>query len=273
MPDREEFSTKPRSGASARARPTRVIPTDRINFAKQMELLRAYAAASTPDHRPVGLKDAAEVAGIHASNVSAANSFFLDCGLMTRPEGGGGLVPSEEVFAYAHANEWDPATAAQKLRPIVERTWFATALMPKLAFKAMEATAVVTVLGEAAAAGPDVKKQLGMLVDYLAAAGLVSVDGGVVKAIREREDAEAGRRLGKHEDAQRPAPKKDEEPPRRREAPVAPAPMHGSGIHLNIEIAIEARDLATWTPERVSAFFKGLADVMAAKSRMEGGAP
>src|SRR5437762_5574893 len=111
--------------ANGRTRPKKILPTDRINFSKQLDLLRAFAAASGPSGRTVTNNDVAVIVGLKASTVSLANPFFSDVGLLLRADGG--YTPSSAVVAFSRAFEWNRETASHKLATVISETWFAQA--------------------------------------------------------------------------------------------------------------------------------------------------
>src|SRR5438105_1524895 len=107
-----------------RSRPNRPLPTDRIAHAKQQEILRAYAVASEQNgNGPVTYKQVADLVKMHPVTPSLTTSFFTDIGLLFKA-GQQGFTPSQEVFAYAQAWQWNPATAPLKLQPAFSRAWF-----------------------------------------------------------------------------------------------------------------------------------------------------
>jgi hypothetical protein len=40
-------------------------------------------------------------------------------------------------------------------------------------------------------------------------------------------------------------------------------------VQFNISVKVDMTEFATWTPERIAAFFAGVAAVLAAKGKME----
>src|SRR5712692_5613409 len=136
--------SKPQS--AARSRPTRILPTSRIAFENQLNILRGYAAASGTSLKAVTNDEVAKVVGtITSSTISLSNAFFADNGLLIRNEQA--FVPSESVTAFARAWEWSPTTAGQKLAPVLQRTWFAELLFPLLRFQARPEEEVISELG------------------------------------------------------------------------------------------------------------------------------
>jgi hypothetical protein len=162
-------------------RPAKTLPTDRVGFDKQLSILRGYAAASGPEKKAVSNADVSKIVGIHAGSISNCNPFFGDAGLLIRD--GLKYRPSEEVFAYSSSYQWDQEKAALKLAPVIQSTWFAATLMPKLAFRSFTKDEAVTFLAEEAKASPEYKVHLELLLDYLKASGVVAIEGNMVATV------------------------------------------------------------------------------------------
>src|SRR4051794_13243797 len=103
QPTTTEAKPKP---ASKTARPTKILPTARIAFAKQLDILRAYAAASGPGNRMVNLREVSDIVKMASGTVTIANPFFVDMKFISRTEGLG-LTPSSAVMEFARAYEWN----------------------------------------------------------------------------------------------------------------------------------------------------------------------
>jgi hypothetical protein len=161
-----------------RKRPTRVLPTDRMAFQRQLDVLRAYAI-NGEGGKAVTNEQVATTVKIVPGTVSLCNPFLADVQLILRADGG--YMPSPEVIAFNHALGWDSETATHKLAPVLRRTWFADALIPKVRFRPIEEREAMTVLAEASVADRDHEAQLRMLLEYLAASGLIIRDGGMVR--------------------------------------------------------------------------------------------
>jgi hypothetical protein len=157
----------------------KILPTPRIAFGKQLDLLRAFAAASGPEKRPVGNADTSQFVGLSASTVSLANPFFADVGLIERV--GGGFVPSKEVVNFAQAFEWDADGASRELGPVFENSWFGSALLPRLGFASLPEKEALQIIDGAAEAGLKYKNHLRILLDYLEVAGLIQRQDGTVR--------------------------------------------------------------------------------------------
>lgn len=206
-------STKKRQPVRPSTR-QRTLPTARIAFAKQLDLLRAYANVGG-EGRPVTNEDVARIVGMAASTVSLANPFFADAGLVLRIEGG--YVPSPEVKSFARTYRWQGEDAARELAPALRRTWFAQILLPRLGYAPLSERDALAELDKEATAGPDYEPQLRMLLDFLEAAHLIMRNGEMV----EPGDADTH--------APRPI-----EPPE-REPEFRPSPPPATGRHPLIE--------------------------------------
>src|SRR5579883_1947387 len=146
-------------------RPTlqKTLPTDRINFGKQLDIIRAYAALGA-NGKPVTNADVGEMMKMQPSTVSLTNAFLSSIGLIIKAEGG--YVPAPEVISFLRANEWTPETAAHELSPKIQQSWFAEILLPKVAFSPISEDAALAKLSDAAQAGPIYRSQLRILLDY-----------------------------------------------------------------------------------------------------------
>ncbi len=170
-----EVTDNVENGKPSRARAGKVLPTDRVGFEKQLGVLRAFAAASGPERKAVSNEEVGAIVQMHKNTVSICNPFLVDIGLLAKE--GQKQKPSDEVFNYASAYEWDPDKAAAKLAPALRTKWFATALIPKLAFRPLSKEEAVSFLAEEARASRDFKPQLELLLEYLCAAGVINFDG------------------------------------------------------------------------------------------------
>lgn len=161
--------------------PTKRLPTPRIAFQRQLDLLRAYAASSPSGQTPATNEDVSGIVGLTKDTISLANAFFADVGFLTRSEGG--YVPSEEVRAFARVHPWKGDEAATELAPKLRDAWFGRALLPRLSYSPMSEADALAELAKAAHAGPNYRPQLETVLDYLAAARLVRREGGLVHGV------------------------------------------------------------------------------------------
>jgi hypothetical protein len=245
-----------------RARPTKVIPTERLTVKRQLDILRAFTAASGPSGKPVGNKEVAGILKIADTTVSLANNFFIETGLLVK--GANGFVPAPEVVSYSRAYEWNPANAALKLAPLFAKAWFAEALTPKLSFRPMEEAEVIDTLAEVSAAAPDYRANLKLLIEFMEATGLTQREGSMIKLARSTSDGTS------------PAPEQITSSEREL-GPVATRstvattftqPTEGV-VQFHVSVKVEMAEFANWKPDRISAFFAGIAQVLAAKAAIE----
>lgn len=245
-----------------KAKPTKPLPTDRIAYQKQIDILRAYAIATEANGgKPVTNNEVAGIVKMAASTLPHANSFFGEVGLLQRAEGG--YLPTPDVISFHRAYAWNPETAAHKLAPAVQATWFGQVLLPRLSFRPMDEAEAIAILAESSGATPEYKGQLGLLLSYLDTAGLIERDGGLVKANK---------------------PPISSQPSVAPSTPASPPPLSASetgavattfnraktpGVQFQINVDVDMKEFATWTPERITAFFKGVADVLSAKGAIE----
>jgi hypothetical protein len=264
----QEFTFSAEEGEEPRRtdskpKPTKIFPTDRIAFSRQLDLLRAYAAASAYGAAVVNNNQVADLVKLTGSTVSLANPFFADARFLQRADGG--YTPSAEVVSFARAYEWNPDAASHKLAPVVRDSWFAKALLPRLGFSDMDEAEAIAALAEAASAGLGYKNQLRVLLDYLESAGLIRRDGGRVHLIREGAVAT---------EAPKESPAVAIEPQPTKSPAVTTAfaqPMEGT-VQFHVSVRVDIAEFAGWQADRIAAFFNGIAQVLAAKGAIERGA-
>ncbi len=176
--------------AGKKQRPSKPLPTDRVNFQKQKDALNAYAVLNETKRAAVTTAEVGPVLKLNATTAGLMNTFFLDTGLLQKVEGG--FVPSDEVKAYALARQWEEDFPGHKLRPRIAETWFAQLLLPHLRLRSMEEKEALGLLSTTAGAEPKYRPQLLTLLDYLELAGLVEREGSLIRAAKfNREDAPA----------------------------------------------------------------------------------
>src|SRR5579883_519265 len=69
-----------------RPKPAKVLPSQRIAFDKQLDILRAYAAASGPSCTPVSSEQVSKIVGMAESSFPLVNPFFCDVGFIQKIE-------------------------------------------------------------------------------------------------------------------------------------------------------------------------------------------
>lgn len=258
---------KPEKTAEA-GKPNKALPTVRIAFAKQLDLLRAYAAASGPSARMVNLKDVAEIVQMSATTIPLANPFFVDVKFVIRTEGQG-MTPATELLDYAHAYEWDKDTAAYKLGPLLAKTWFWEALQPRLSYQELSDDQAVTLLAEKSTAGPSYKSQLRLILDYLEAAGLVRRENGMVKMVKGQTAASQPAAPSDSKTEQEPIETAKGTPLPRTAVATNFAQTKQGVVQFDISVHVDMAEFKGWQPARIAAFFNGIAQVLSAKGMVE----
>jgi hypothetical protein len=249
--------------AAAVSKPTKYLPTDRITFTRQLDILRAWAAASGPLAKTVTNNDVSEIVKMQASTISMANAFFSSVGFLVKNENG--FIPAPEVLAFLRNYEWSPESAPQKLAPLLLKSWFADALLNKLSFGAMSEDECIQNLADASAAGPDYRGQLKTLLDYLAAAGLIQRDGNLVKKGNSNMTAASA---AASNETPTPAKQESPTPDLSKTMPSLFGTTEGQ-VQFNIAVKVSMGEFANWQADRIAAFFSGIAQVLAAKAKVE----
>lgn len=166
-------------GKSSPAKPGQSLPSNRIAFEKQTDLIRAWGLASGNERKAVPNKTVADIAGMNEATSFQLNGFLQGVGFLTR--GDGGFVASSDVVAYATAAKWNDSSAPRKLAPTLRASWFGKVLVPRLGFRSLDEKQAMLDLAAAAGAGPEYRSQIKMCIDYLEFSGLLERDGGMLK--------------------------------------------------------------------------------------------
>jgi hypothetical protein len=226
----------------------------------QLAILRAFAAASGKDKRPVQNGDVADVAGINVSTVSSCNKFFADIKLI-EPQGRG-YVPAPAVFDFHRAWEWGPEKAAHALAPVIREAWVWTALAGRLSFKPLTEDEAVRVLADEVDAGPNCRQQLSLIIELLIAVGLVV-----------RDPNGSIRRAPNVDQPHPPHPAKEEHAQPRETAVspvVVPTANSANVMSLTMSITVPMDQISRLgDTKRVQEFFAEWANLVNAKTAIE----
>lgn len=173
-----DSNSDPAKQSQSVSKPKKILPTWRVGFDKQLGILRAFAAASGPEHKAVSNDEVGSIVAMHKNTVSICNPFFVDIGLFVKE--GQKHKPTEDAFNYAAAHDWSAETATLKLAPLMRKTWFAVTLIPKLAFRTLSKDEAIGFLADEAKAPKEYKPELEFLLEYLRVSGIVISDGASV---------------------------------------------------------------------------------------------
>ena len=198
------------------------------------------------------------------ATVSLANPFFTELGLLVRSDGG--LIPSREVMDYHRAYDWDPDTAAHKLAGRLRGSWFVQALTPKLQFSPLTQREAINTLADVSSAAPKFRLNLRLLLDYMEAAGFVERDGDVVKLAGQGRRAPVTPKVPS-ERAENARTRVATDPTTATVTEVT-QPTEGA-VEFQVAVKVAMAEFATWEPDRIRAFFGGIAQVLSAKATIE----
>ena len=173
-----------------------------------------------------------------ASTVAMANPFFASIGLLQRLDVGT-YIPSPDVIAFLAAFQWDPETAAHRLEIPFRQAWFGQALIPRIMYGSVSDDAAISTLAEASCAGPEHRKSLTFLLEFMEAAGIIDRAEGQVRLKEPAMAITAAAVPGLN-------------------APPDDTPIR---VQFHVNIQVDAKDLSSWTPEQIQALFRGIADL------------
>ncbi len=267
IPEKQHKQQNKKSTPRPAAKPGKILPTERINVQKQLDILRGFAAVSSNGTKAVSVDEVASVLKMASSSVALASAFLASIGLIVRTESGS-YTPSAEVVAFLRAFEWNKETASYKLGPLFRESWFGKALVPRLLIAPIEEDAAIETLAEAAPANTEYRKELRMLIEFMVAGGVVTREGNMVKLVaRDTTPGEASASINKPE-----TPTAEPVPLRRNPTTVMTAFDERPGsMSFNVSFHVDMAEFSSWQPERLQAFFRGIAEVLHAKANVEKG--
>lgn len=247
-------------------KPTKALPTDRIKLPKQLDVVRAFGVIYSQTGAPVTFEEAGAIASFKSSTASLMAAFVTQNGMLKRTEGG--LVPAGEVVEYARAFEWNTETAAHELAPLIKKCWFAESLMPKLKFGARSEDELVADLAKEVNAAPKYRDQLVMLLSLLESVGLTEREqDGSIKAASGVGGKPVEKVGPKKKDHPAVAPPQSVQATHVSTSFVKPTM---GVVQFNVNVNVDMAELSGWSADRLTAFFGGIAQVLAAKSGLEG---
>lgn len=254
--------------AKGRPRTSHPLPTDRIAYAKQLEVLRAFAVAAADNGGTASNPNVAELTKMSHHTVGLATPFFVDAGLLTRADRGR-FRPSEAVTEYSRAYQWSPDRAGANLAPIFRKSWFGQLILQRVAVTAREEDEILIALSSAAGATTEHRQQLAMVIEFAILSGIVARSGNQLVATTTAIPVPA---TESHETGAT-APAISERPKAGTHKPGVSTdfiqdPTEGY-VEFHVNVKVRTAEFATWRPERISAFFGGIAQVLAAKGRIE----
>lgn len=177
-------SAPPPSGRTqSKARPERPIPTDRLRFDNQLEVLKAVASLSGNSRRGVSAETMSAAIGLKGGT-GGLNSRFFRFVNWFESVGRGEYTASPGVLAYAQHINVDPeghVAAAAGMRAEMRRSWVWEVVGPLLeSGQPIREKALLLPLAQAAGA-QNHTAQLETIVEWLVWVGLVVRDGESIR--------------------------------------------------------------------------------------------
>lgn len=176
-------STPPGSGTGnpsrvQKQRADRSLPTDRMSFEKQVEVLRCIAQMSVK--RPVTAEDLSAAVGLKGNRGGLSNRFFVDSGwVVTAGRGGYAAAdPLQEYHRHLNVDPQDHHGARRYLANSARSSWYWEALEPMLEGGVRQTLALHTLSREAGA--NDHTHQLQLILEWLEWLGLIRREGDLV---------------------------------------------------------------------------------------------
>lgn len=173
--------------------PGTYLPTDRIRFDGQLNLLRAYATIGQKSTQAITNEQIAEFAHLKPETASLANPFFANLKLISWI--GGGYLPSDALRRYFRdVDEQRRPDPEQNLKPLFMETWFwreLAAALDNAHPQPIPIDEAMYILRTAADVGKNADSKLQILLEYLVFVGLIRLVGGDIFLAGEERSQEA----------------------------------------------------------------------------------
>lgn len=166
-------------------------------------------------------------------------------------------------MAFNRGHEWNSESAGQKLGPVFRDAWFGKALLPRLGFRSMDEKEALEVLADQVSANQEYRSQVRLLIEYLVVAGLVERDGNMLRATKGESVVDPAN--GGLEKEERRAVRQ----PVTTLPPSSTPSATQNRVEFAVKISVDMAEMAGWEAARISAFFAGLAQLLAARGKEE----
>lgn len=178
----------PPSGSAAstrslqRSRAERPLPTDRLSFEKQIDVLRAIARLSGRERRAVTAEQLSEAMGMKGNTAGLSNRFFVESNLVEFI-GRGSYTASGALLDYHRHLSVDPQDlvgAVRCLVPAIQQSWYWQVIEPMLDGGLPERMALLSLSG--AAGATEHTAQLQIVLQFLVWLRMLRRDGDTLLA-------------------------------------------------------------------------------------------
>jgi hypothetical protein len=250
----------------SRPRASKSLPTDRLKFEAQVELLGRFARLSGHGKRAVTSEEVAQAHGVSPNTASLNNGFYVESGWLERT-GRGRYVATDALLEYSRRVQFDPSNAAKAaglLAAPARNSWYWRALEAQLQHGHLPRPEALVILSSEADAVNDYRPQLENILEWLRFLCLISTEGDNISLAEidptsaARDDNLATDDLAQKDHAEKP----DEEKPH-----LARARSKGDErdvvLALNFELRLTSSDLAALAPDQIRALYDAVGAVAA----------
>jgi hypothetical protein len=249
---------------NARTRARKSLPTDRLKFEAQIELLQRFGRISGSQKRLVTTEEVARAQKVSANTAGLNNGFFVDAGWLQK-QGRGHFIATDALLKYVQKVQFDTenaAAAAALLAETMRNSWYWQSLANQVGNGGLPRGEALVILSTEAGAGQEYKVQLDHVLNWLQYVGLIRLDEKMVMpvaagaaAVREvrddgaMSDDDAGERgLGDGVNDRRADGRQE-----RKDVILA----------VSVDFRLTAGELATLSPEQIKALFEAVGTVAA----------
>jgi hypothetical protein len=256
-------------------RSQRALPTDRMEFETQVQVLKAYAIASRNGREIVTGEDLARHVSVGEDTARLNNRFLAESGLIVA-EQRGAYKPVEAVLEFSRKLGFGQPNPGHTLASVVRNTWYFEAVTDRLEMGPPSRNELIMALADVAGAEAHHRRKLDNIIDWLEYVGLVSIVddtvrlGDVEQADASRDVADADGRAagdtlesGASPHAERPIVPPPVPVPAAAPAAADPDPMV---LSINVSLNLSRDSVSALTTEQLNTLLKGVGAVAQIKA-------
>lgn len=263
---------------SPRLPSARPLPTRRAPAHEQLAIVCAICRADGT----FTARNLEASTGVPASRGQLVLAFWRTCGLVERAPGRGLYKPTRAAAAMAHAWNDGDQQGLRAVRKVLQSQWFGRSTRARLAQGPALRDGLVTRLMRLSQVGDEFRLEVEMLVDLMAAVGmLVPQPDGYLAWHEERKPAAAAPTTGTGDDAGRPGSRTRPEeknitpepdtgviPEPRTPADAPPASSDIEDLATLLSRPVQLADLARLSPEDLLALHGHIAGLAATATKL-----
>ena len=262
------------SRSPQRSRPNRGLPTDRLRFDVQLNILQTMGRLSGSNKRPVDSDMVAQATRLSTATAGLCNRFFTESGWIEQVSKGK-YVAADALLEYLRRDGVGASDATVPLADALRGSWVWEEIGPFVTDGGAPVGDVIVTLSRAAGAESGHVPQLENLLEWLDFVGLIIREGERVLPVRATSAPPPTPETPANPTEQQSSAAPDEKPAGERE-PARPSVQEPTKnrdqqaefvLTFNVSVNMTASDLARLSPDQIRALYEAVGTVAAITAR------